>query len=152
MAQVQSSGHDNHEVTTSEFLKALSRNERSFVVMMLYLSIHSFALKRTELREAVNVEPPVRPLYLLALALPRADREKMIGDLTEEYHELIPRFGVRRANLYLWVRVTKELWPLILKGWEKVKKIWKWLIAVGLFGTGFGSSILDLIHKLVTSK
>lgn len=112
--------------------------------------------RKVQVDETAQAEPPVRPLYLLTLALPRDRREKIIGDFTEEYRELIPRFGMRRANFFLWVRVIQELWPLIIKGWEKAKKLWKWLIVVGvgklLMGTGLGPFLMDLIHSFPRLK
>jgi hypothetical protein len=50
---------------------------------------------------------------LLFLFLTRAERVNVIGDLIEDYHEAIEKFGRRTAARCFYVQVFRSLWPFL---------------------------------------
>jgi hypothetical protein len=95
------------------------------------------ALAKAEIEAAgersVSGEPPKPAEYLAYLFLPKADRETLLGDLTEEYPALAVKFGRRGAQFYFYKQVIWSIWPLVRK------TIVKW----GLFGW-----VVELIRKI----
>ena len=50
---------------------------------------------------------------LLYVFLTRAERVNVIGDLLEDYHEAIQKFGRRAANRCFYIQVIRSLWPFL---------------------------------------
>jgi hypothetical protein len=59
------------------------------------------------------VTPPKLAEYLIYLFFPRKDREAILGDLEEDFHEVHKKFGLRQARLQYWAQVFRSLWPII---------------------------------------
>jgi hypothetical protein len=57
--------------------------------------------------------PPKLAEYLIYLFFPRKDREAILGDLEEDFHEVHKKFGLRQARLQYWAQVFRSLWPII---------------------------------------
>src|SRR3546814_2010143 len=54
--------------------------------------------------------PPQRAELVLRFALPKDQREYLIGDLEEEFRsEMVPKFGYRIAARWYWVQVLKAV-------------------------------------------
>ena len=60
-----------------------------------------------------SVRPPFNAEYLLYLLLPSEEREVLIGDLIEEYSEVLVRFDKRRADIWFYKQVVGSLLPLL---------------------------------------
>jgi hypothetical protein len=59
-----------------------------------------------------SMEPPTLATYLAYLALPKRDRDPIIGDLREEYVlDVLPKFGKRKADLWYCWQVIHSIWP-----------------------------------------
>jgi hypothetical protein len=59
------------------------------------------------------VRPPVNFDFILYMLMPRADCEALIGDLEEQYRNLIERLGKRRADIWYGQQVLTSVWPLL---------------------------------------
>ena len=57
----------------------------------------------------------------------RAEREAIIGDLTEEYPGLVAKFGEKWAKLYFYKQVFCSICPLIRKALIKWA-LFGWLV------------------------
>jgi len=67
-----------------------------------------------------STNPPRWAKFLLLL-VPRRYREHLIGDLEEEYSQIVlPEFGPRRARLWYWWQVLASLIPLV---WAEAKRL-----------------------------
>lgn len=62
--------------------------------------------------------------FLLYLFLKKTEREALVGDLQEEYSEVLSKFGRKKAKLFFYKQVGGSLWPLLRRT----------LIKWGLFG------------------
>jgi hypothetical protein len=60
-----------------------------------------------------NSRPPFHAEYLLHLLLAKAEREAAIGDLVEEYHQIMRRFGKRYADVWFCKQVGFSIWPFV---------------------------------------
>lgn len=65
-------------------------------------------------------KPPVNATYMLFLLLGRVEREVVIGDLVEEYAQIIERFGKFRADIWFYRQVIGSLWPLLRRAILKI--------------------------------
>jgi len=62
----------------------------------------------------VSPRPPRLALRLLSWRLPEPDREYLIGDLLEAFHERLARHGAAGARAWFWretVHVLTTRWP-----------------------------------------
>lgn len=66
--------------------------------------------------------PPKFAEYLLYF-LPKKNREPLLGDLEEEYHDIYARFGKSKAEFWYWGQVVRSFWPLITNA---LKQIVRW--------------------------
>ncbi len=63
--------------------------------------------------------PPRLASWALALLLPHADRDLVLGDLWEESHRhVVPAHGARRARWWYWRQVVTSIIPLVSRSWE----------------------------------
>jgi hypothetical protein len=60
-----------------------------------------------------NSRPPFHAEYVLHLLLAKAEREAVIGDLVEEYHQIMHRFGKRYADAWFCKQVGFSIWPFV---------------------------------------
>lgn len=67
--------------------------------------------------------PPKFAEYLLYLFLTRRERVHLIGDLTEEYVEVLHKFGVRKAKFWFYQQVFYSLQPLIWRSLSKLRMV-----------------------------
>ncbi|MGZ8237039.1 MAG: permease prefix domain 2-containing transporter [Methylobacter sp.] len=58
-------------------------------------------------------KPPKAAEYLIYLLIPRKNREAMLGDLQEDFHEVCEKFGLRKAKFHYWFQVLRSIPPLI---------------------------------------
>jgi hypothetical protein len=59
-------------------------------------------------------QPPLAASFLLELFLPRKQREAFIGDLEQEFvTRILPKYGIKRAKVWFWVQVLKEMGPIL---------------------------------------
>jgi hypothetical protein len=84
-----------------------------------------FRIDRT-IKLVSKTEPPWFAVYLLWF-LPRKDREAVMGDLEEEFHEVRDAFGWGWAALWYYFQVGASFWPYALSAAKK-------LIAWGVVG------------------
>ena len=77
----------------------------------------------------VSTEPPRYAKFLLLL-VPKRNRENILGDIEEEYRDVIlPDYGLRAARLWYWSQVSLSLAPLIWTVLQRVAGLaflWKW--------------------------
>jgi hypothetical protein len=73
--------------------------------------------------EPINVTPPKPAEYLLYLFLSKDNREAILGDLEEEFHEVEAKFGMNKARIYYWVQVIKSIYPLLITTIKNVIKL-----------------------------
>jgi hypothetical protein len=64
-------------------------------------------------RATLCVRPPFHAEYLLHLLLTKTERDALIGDLLEEYDEIVHRFGKRHADVWFYKQVTFSIWPFV---------------------------------------
>jgi hypothetical protein len=64
-------------------------------------------------KATLYARPPFHSEYLLHLLLTKTEREALIGDLVEEYGEIVHRFGKRYANLWFYKQVAFSIWPFV---------------------------------------
>jgi len=57
--------------------------------------------------------PPFNAEYLLYFLLSKKDRKVLIGDLIEEYGEVLERFNKRRADFWFYKQVIGSVLPLL---------------------------------------
>lgn len=67
--------------------------------------------------------------YLLSF-LPKKEREPLLGDLEEEYHEIFKKFGKRQAEIWCWCQVATSLPPLLIATIKKIvmRSIRRWIV------------------------
>ena len=65
------------------------------------------------------IRPPVLGEYLLYFLLTKAERVYLIGDLTEEYEQVLIKFGKRAAVWWYYKQVFDSLWPLLSRTLRK---------------------------------
>jgi hypothetical protein len=103
---------------------------------LLKQNFTTHAVKTTA--EPNNRHPPMFAEYLLYLLLPKKEREPLLGDLEEEYHDIYRRFGCQHARFWYCWQVGASLWPLVTRA---VKKLIKW----GVLGW-----VGDLLRRVIT--
>jgi hypothetical protein len=57
--------------------------------------------------------PPFNAEYVLYFLLRKEERGVVIGDLVEEYGQLVERFNKRRADIWFYKQVAGSLLPLL---------------------------------------
>lgn len=72
--------------------------------------------------------PPQFAKYLIYLLIPRNNREAILGDLEEDFHEVKREFGLRKAKFHYRVEVLRSIWPMIKGVVENILIITKKLI------------------------
>jgi hypothetical protein len=60
-----------------------------------------------------NSRPPFHAEYVLHLLLAKHEREALIGDLLEEYEQILHRFGKRYADVWFYKQVAFSIWPFV---------------------------------------
>lgn len=79
-------------------------------------------LKEAAIQASENNHPPRFAEFAIWFFLPRETREVMIGDLEEEYHEAVDRFGQRAAALWYWKQCLTSIGPYLRHWAEKLVK------------------------------
>jgi hypothetical protein len=69
--------------------------------------------------QAKGVRPPCFGEYLLYFLLTKAERVYLIGDLTEEYEQVLHKFGKRAATWWYYKQVLESIWPLLSRTLRK---------------------------------
>jgi hypothetical protein len=64
--------------------------------------------------------PPINAEYVLYLVLRKEEREVVIGDLVECYHNMVWRFDKRRADVWFYKQVFGSLMPLLRRALLKI--------------------------------
>jgi hypothetical protein len=101
--------------------------------------------KHLSLRKNVdnNKNPPAVPKaaeYILFLVLSKKDRDAVLGDLEETFHEAYAKYGLRKAQFAYWFQVLNSIGPFV---WARASK---------LFGWGLGAAILAWIKSQISSN
>jgi len=87
------------------------------------------AIKHRSPKHSVASEtPPQFAKYLIYLLIPRNNREAILGDLEEDFHEVKREFGLRKAKFHYRVQVLRSIWPMIKGIVENILIITKKLI------------------------
>jgi len=60
-----------------------------------------------------NSRAPFHAEYLLHLLLAKQEREALIGDLLEEYKQILHHFGKRYADVWFYKQVAFSIWPFV---------------------------------------
>lgn len=73
-------------------------------------------------RKATKTEPrpPFNAEYVLHLLLRKDERDVVIGDLIEEYANVLERFNKRRADIWFYKQVGGSLFPLMRRAVVKI--------------------------------
>jgi hypothetical protein len=104
-----------HEIgTKAEALSENSKDSERLALMAVGLII-LFALTGKAGSKTQQEGSPKLGQYLLYLLLSKKDREYLIGDLDEEYLEVLAKFGRRWADIWYYKQVVASAWPLIRK-------------------------------------
>ena len=77
--------------------------------------------------EADKSRPPQFGEYILYLFLLKKDRDNVLGDLQEEYSEVLLKFGRTKAKIWYYKQVYTSIWPLLRRALLK----WTALIGIG---------------------
>ncbi len=89
---------------------------------------------------------------LIARALPRHHRDHVLGDLAEDYLAYaLPRFGPRRARVWLWIHLIKAVvsnWLMRTRDWSRRTSNYRRTEHKEMFGTFFS----DVAYALRTLK
>jgi hypothetical protein len=92
------------------------RNERktSIKANLVRIRFHLKAIRHRSLEySAASETPPQFAKYLIYLLIPRNNREAILGDLEEDFHEVKREFGLRKAKFHYRVQVLRSIWPMI---------------------------------------
>ena len=85
---------------------------------------------------------------LIARALPRNHRDHVLGDLAEDYLAYaLPRFGPRRARVWLWIHLIKAVvsnWLLRTRDWNRRTSNYRRTEHKEMFGTFFSDATYAL--------
>lgn len=65
-----------------------------------------------------KLTPPSFGEFSLYMILSKKDRQYVIGDLAEEFAEVLVKFGSRKARIWYYKQVITSAWPLIRKGFR----------------------------------
>jgi hypothetical protein len=96
-----------------------SRNRAAQSRRVLQLKL--WELTFTSVTKPRVIKPPINAEYLLYLLLKRDEREYVIGDLIEDYYEVLNRFNKKwRADLYFYKEVMRSIGPLF---WRALLRI-----------------------------
>jgi hypothetical protein len=60
-----------------------------------------------------NSRAPFHAEYVLHLLLAKHEREALIGDLLEEYKQIVHHFGKRYADVWFYKQVAFSIWPFV---------------------------------------
>lgn len=58
-------------------------------------------------------KPPKSAEFLIYIFVKRQDREVILGDLEEDFHEVRHKFGKRYASFQYWCQVLRSIWPFM---------------------------------------
>lgn len=67
--------------------------------------------------------PPFNAEYVLYLLLRKEERDSIIGDLIEEYSQILERFNKRRADVWFYKQVGGSLFPLLRRALFRVSAL-----------------------------
>lgn len=115
-------------VQEKEIEEIIKERERSLRV----IKRHTLRIKkslRQEAKESQSTAPPQYAKYLIYLFISKRNREALLGDLEEEFHEAVKIFGPRKAQFLYWTHVFRSLLPLILGAAENLIKVIKFFQA-----------------------
>lgn len=71
----------------------------------------------------VSLSPPKFATYFLYLFLTKGERVYLVGDLEEEFFEVVAKFGRLRARIWFYKQVMSSLAPLLWRTITKVRLI-----------------------------
>lgn len=77
---------------------------------------------KREYDDKVSIEPPQLAKFIIYLVIPRNNREAILGDLEEDFHDVYRKFGLAKAKIQYCVQVMISIWPFV---GELVKKLIK---------------------------
>ncbi|ASF48521.1 permease prefix domain 2-containing transporter [Methylovulum psychrotolerans] len=75
-----------------------------------------FQLMRAPNKNSLDVSqpsniPPKTAKYLLYLVVPRKNRDALLGDLEEDFNEVLEKFGLKHAKFHYWVQTFRSIPP-----------------------------------------
>lgn len=77
--------------------------------------------------QANERRPPKYAEYLLYFFIPREQRAYTLGDLEQEYGEVLDKFGTHPARMFYWGQVGCSLWPYLQRAVRQARLL-LWLI------------------------
>jgi hypothetical protein len=77
----------------------------------------------------VYYHPPRFAEYLLYIFISRAERIYLLGDLSEDYEEILSKFGKRRADLWFYKQTVLSLRPLVGRAISSLRFI-GWVVEI----------------------
>lgn len=93
----------------SEFPLSNKSTEKSAKAGWGWIFVHARSRRKAP-KLCGNDAVPQRAELILRFALPKEQREYLIGDLDEEFRsEMVPKFGYRVAARWYWVQVLKAV-------------------------------------------
>lgn len=79
--------------------------------------------------QATQRRPPKFAEYLLHFFIPREQRAYTLGDLEQEYGEVLDKFGPRPARLFYYGQAARSLRPYLQRSIRRVRSL-LWLIDI----------------------
>jgi len=76
--------------------------------------------KAPESITSATKQPPLGPKFLLKTFLGKERRDEQIGDLVEEYQEVLEEYGEGHARFWFWMQTLRSLFPHAGRWIEKI--------------------------------
>jgi hypothetical protein len=88
-----------------KYLESDQEDRQMATAIVFFFIVVAFVMhidRQGKLGEAEHRKPPMRAEFLLALIVPRAFRDAILGDMAEEFGRNYDRFGDRKACMLYW--------------------------------------------------
>lgn len=102
----------NGKIDELELLR--KKRETSINANLISIRLKLKAIRYRNLEHSVVSEtPPQFAKYIIYLLIPRNNREAILGDLEEDFHEVNKKFGLQKAKFHYMVQVLRSIWPML---------------------------------------
>lgn len=75
-------------------------------------------------KEVRTKSPPRLAENLFSAFAPKKSADAQLGDLQEIFQENVKRFGLERARRMYWIRISREIGPLLFQKLKRLVKRW----------------------------
>ncbi len=121
--------NDRLRAKIEEYLKGLPVEEQEATYTFFQSSLRGTDVEvyhdtdATFTAEMTTEFPPRMGEYVLYLFVKKEYRESLLGDLEQDYQEVLEKFGVRKAKFWYYAKVAQTIGPLIR---PTLKRFFKW--------------------------